>query len=387
MTNPESRRKVAAARPRVSDEDMDEILPSIEEVLRSGWLILGEHTRAFERAFAQSVGTEHAVAVSSCSAALQIVLRFFGVEGREVLMPANNFPGVLSAALYEGGTPVLAEMNPSTFCVDTEDLLTRITPRTVGVIVVHIAGFVSPDIDLLRDVCRQKGLFLLEDASHAHGAAIGDRRVGSLADVGCFSFYPTKILTSGTGGMITTDNEDLVNYARSLRHHGMGRRRDQFMQLGSDWCMSELHAVLGLSQLSHLEEFVEHRNRVVEWYREGLEDEDWLTIPTHPPEIRHAYYKLPTVVSEDVDRDLLRSTLENEMGIENGVVYDPPCHLQPAFKDLLGIGKGTFPKAERTLARQFCPPVHSAITRDDVNYVISSARDVIDRCRVAGTAG
>jgi len=383
MADPsQARETIKAARPWFSEREIAEILPAVAAILESGQLILGQHTEAFEDAFKRYVGSEYAVAVSSCSAAIQIALRFFGVQGREVILPTNNFPGVVSAVLYEGGVPVLADMDASTFCVDTEDALRHITPRTAGMIIVHLAGLVYPDIDHLREVCQQEGLFLIEDAAHAHGASIGGRRAGSLADAACFSFYPTKIMTTSIGGMITTQNGKLADYARLIRHHGQGRRREEFVQMGSDWCMSEIHATLGLHQLAHLEERVAHRNQVVKWYREGLADADWITIPSYPEKFRHAYYKLPTLVSEDVNRDLLRRILEDEFKIQNGTVYDPPCHLQVAFRDLLRLPRGSFPKAERALARQLCPPIHSAITREQVNSVIQAMLAVIDRSRL-----
>jgi len=383
MADPvQARRTIRAARPWFSPQDIAEILPDVEAVLESGQLILGERTDRFETAFKQFVGSEHAVAVNSCSSAIQIALRFFGVEGREVILPTNNFPGVVSAVLYEGGVPVLAEMDPTTFCLDTDDALRRITTRTAGVIVVHLAGLVYPDIDYLRGICEERGLFLIEDAAHAHGAAIGGRRAGNLADAGCFSFYPTKIMTTGTGGMITTRHAKLAEYARLLRHHGQGKRREEFVQMGSDWCMSEIHAVLGSYQLARLDENVSHRNQLVACYREGLAHADWITIPSYSEQFRHAYYKLPTLVAKDVNRDLLRRTLEEEFQIQNGTVYDPPCHLQTAFRDMLGLPRGSFPKAEQTLARQLCPPIHAALSEEDVNHVIQTMSAVIDRCRI-----
>ncbi len=354
----------------------------MREVLEGGRLILGARTEAFEEAFRRYVGVEHAVALSSCSAAIQIALRFFRAEGREVVLCANNFPGVVSAVLQEGGVPVLADMDPATFCLDTEDAIRRITPRTAGVIVLHLAGLVHPEIDRLREVCASRRIFLIEDAAHAHGAAIGERRAGSLADAGCFSFYPTKIVTSGTGGMLTTDSDELAEHARLLRHHGQGPRRGEFLQPGNDWCMSEIQAVLGLQQLRRLDENVSHRNRVVGWYREGLRDADWIVFPRHIGELRHAYYKLPALLAVDVDRDRLRRELEQEYGIENGSIYDPPCHLQPAFRGRLGA-PGDFPQAEQALARQLCPPIHSTLSREEVGRVVESLLAVIDRCRLA----
>jgi dTDP-4-amino-4,6-dideoxygalactose transaminase len=157
--------------------------------------------------------------------------------------------------------------------------------------------------------------------------------------------------------------------------------------MGSDWCMSEIHAILGLHQLAGLDQTVDHRNQVVEWYREGLADADWITIPSYPGELRHAYYKLPTLVAEDVDRDLLRRILETELGIENGTVYDPPCHRQLAFRDVFDLDSGAFPKADRALARQLCPPVHAQVTREHVDRVVEAMASTIDRCRTGGGAG
>ena len=339
----------------------------------------------FEKRFREYIGVEHAVAVSSCSAALQITLRHFRVRGREVILPTNNFPGVVSAVLYEGGVPVLADIDPHTFCLDTSDALARISPQTAGIIVVHIAGLVYPEIDVLRKTCEEKGLFLIEDASHAHGASIDGRKAGSLADAGCFSFYPTKLMTSGTGGMITTRNSELAEYARLLRHHGQGRKREEFVQMGSDWCMSELHAILGLQQLRRLDENVEHRHRVVEWYRAGLDGADWVTIPEYSDNLRHAYYKLPVLLSEEIDRNRFRIILENEFHVENGTIYDPPCHLQPVFRDLPGWRECTFPKAETALRRQFCPPIHSSISETDVRKVIEAMKSVVNRCAKKST--
>ncbi len=375
------RQKIAAARPWFPEEDFEEILEGVERILRSGQLILGENTHEFEQQFKQYVGAEHAVAVSSCSAALQIALRFFQIHGHEVILPTNNFVGVVTSVIYEGGTPVLADMNPETFCVDTEDVLARITSQTAGVIVVHIAGLVYPEIDRLRDICEKRGLFLIEDASHAHGATIDGRKAGSLTDVACFSFYPTKIMTTGTGGMITTRNPELVKYALSVRHHGVRSSLEDVVRLGNNWCLSEIHALLGLHQLRRLDENVEHRNRVVDWYRQGLGNAEWLTIPTYPEHLRHAYYKFPTLLREGMNRDQFRKVLNIEFRIENGAIYDPPCHLQPVFQELLGLREGMFPKAASTLKQQICPPIHSAISEREIRKVIQAMTALADRCR------
>jgi dTDP-4-amino-4,6-dideoxygalactose transaminase len=375
------RRKISGARPLFHEEDVPELLARLENIIRGGRLIFGENTRAFEEAFRKHVGTQHAVSVNSCTTALEIVMRFFNVKGREVIVPTNTFASCVKAVMYAGGTPVLGDMDTTTFCLDTEDIISRINANTAGIIVVHIAGLIYPEIDRLREVCRERGLFLIEDSSHAHGATIDERPTGSLADVACFSFYPTKIMTTGTGGMITTDNAELAAYARSVRHHGQGESLESIVNLGNDWCMDEMSAALGIYQLKRLQENVDHRNRIVEWYRRELKDIDWITAPTYPENLRHAYYKFPVMLADGVDKHKLREIMLDEYQIELGSIYDPPCHMHPIFQKDLGCYEGMFPQAEAALRQQICLPVHGAITEDDVTTVITALHEVAVRVR------
>jgi perosamine synthetase len=374
-----SHEKVAAALPSFPEEDLADTLNSIREILQSGRLILGRYTHEFEESFRRYVGTDHAVAVNSCTTALQISLRFMGVRDREVILPVNNFPGVITAAISEGAKPVLAEMDTESFCIDVDDAIQRVTSRTAGIVVVHIAGLICPEMDRLRTFCEDKGLFLIEDASHAPGAEIDGRKAGGLADAACFSFYPTKLITTGTGGMITTSNPDLADFARSVRHHGQGSDRSLFVRPGNDWCLGEIPAVLGLKQLRRLDENVNHRNEIVGRYVESLKDTNWLTIPKCPDNFRHSYYKFPVLLDECLDAKLFRKILGEEFRIENGTIYDPPCHLQPVFGDLLSLSKGSFPKAEAALAAQFCPPVHSTLSFSEVDIVVDAMKSVAGR--------
>lgn len=372
------RKHIAGARPFFSEDDMPEILERMETILRGGRLIFGENTRQFEENFRCFVGTRHAVSVNSCTTALEIAFRFYDVRDREVLVPTNTFASVVTAVMYSGGIPVLVEMDPHSFCLDTDDLLSRINSRTAGIVVIHLAGQIYPDIDEVREVASQKGLFVIEDCSHAHGATIDDRKAGSLVDAACFSFYPTKLMTTGTGGMLTTDNGELAAYARSLRHHGQGDSLEDIENLGNDWCMTEIGAVLGAYQLARLEENVEYRNRVVEWYRRELVDVDFLEIPQTMERYRHSYYKLPVLLAPELDKKQLCRRLLTDFHIETGSLYDPPCHLQPVFRRVLRCYEGMFPIAESVLRRQICLPIHSQISEGDVRYLSSVLQSVVD---------
>lgn len=377
----ELKKAVAGARPYFHGDDIPEILGRVEEVLRGGRLIFGPNTREFEEGFRAEVGTAHAVAVNSCTTALEIALRFYDVRDREVIVPTNTFASVVKAVIYAGGLPVLAEMDAHTFCLDVDDTLSRVNGRTAGVIAVHVAGLIDPQFERLRRLCRERGLFLVEDGSHAHGAALDGRKAGSLSDAACFSFYPTKIMTTGTGGMITTDNAELAAFARSLRHHGQGEGLEDIVNFGNDWCMDELSAVLGIFQLRRLGESVEHRRQLVGWYRQELAGDEWLTIPDYPATVRHAYYKIPVLLAPGIDKNRLRQILRDEHRIEVGSLYDPPCHLQPVFQQHLGYRRGMFPRAEAALSRQTCLPAHALVSRDDVAATAAAMRQAVERCR------
>ncbi len=375
------RQKISGARPYFHEADVPELLSRLEEIIRGGRLIFGRNTREFEESFRNYVGAQHAVSVSSCTAALEIAMRFFDVQGREVIVPTNTFAACISAIKYAGGKPVLADMDPNTFCLDTDDVLTKINDDTAGIIVVHIAGLIYPEIDRLREICAERRIFLIEDPSHAHGAMIDERPAGNLTDAACFSFYPTKVMTTGTGGMITTDNAALAEYARSVRHHGQGQSLEQIVNFGSDWCMDELSAALGVYQLQRLEENVAHRNRVVGWYRRGLNDLAWIKAPVYPENLRHAYYKFPVLLADGIDKHKLAEIMLDEYQIELGSIYDPPCHLHPIFQSEFGFHQGMFPRAEGVLRQQTCLPVHAAITEDDVETVIGALNEVEVRVR------
>jgi len=250
--------KIPGAKPYI--EDIQEITKDIKRVLESRRLILGPYTRRLEEMFREYIGVKYAIATSSCTSALEIVLRYINVNNKEVIVPANTFIACPNSVIYAGGKVIFADTNKDSFCIDYKDVLKKITPKTKAVMAVHLAGLPVPEIFAIRALCKKKKIFLIEDASHAHGAVIDGRKVGSIGDFGCFSLYPTKIMTSGVGGLITTNNRELADFAKSVRHHGQGESLDRIVNFGNDWLMDELSAVLGVYQLKRLEINVSKRN-------------------------------------------------------------------------------------------------------------------------------
>ncbi|HSV50081.1 MAG TPA: DegT/DnrJ/EryC1/StrS family aminotransferase [Candidatus Acidoferrales bacterium] len=354
--------------PYFSEESLDSIVNNVRAMLRSGRLTEGPHLEEFEQQFAHYNNIKYAVAVSSGTAALDVALRYYKLQGREVIVPTNTFVSTPNAVIFAGGKPVFADMNPDTLGIDVEDVKKKVTPKTAGVIVVHIAGLVCPQINELKEFCQQKGLFLLEDSAHAHGAMMNGRKAGTFGDVGCFSFYPTKIMTSCEGGMVVTNNEKLADEVRCMRTCGQNRDRLMVM-LGHNWRMSELAAIVGKQQLTHLDEFISKRNHVARQYEDVLSDTSGFTLFRALPNFRHSYYKYPLKLDEGIDRLKIAALMKEKFGIETGHVYYPPCHLHPYYRETFGTKEGDLPNAERGLKQILCLPMHVALTDDNVKYI------------------
>lgn len=356
--------------------DPEAVLADLRSVLETGRLVDGPFVRRFEEAFRARVGVRHAVAVNSCTTALEIILRHLNVQGQEVVVPTNTFIATANAVLYAGGKPAFADIDPVTFCLSPNGLRQAITPRTRAVILVHIAGRVTPHLKEIQEICDRHPLPLLEDCAHAHGSMHLERAAGALGHAGAFSFYPTKIMTTGSGGMITTDDPDLAQFARSVRFHGRGEEgKDLIVELGNDWFMDEMSAAMGYHQLVRLEEMVARRNQIAERYRQLLGDLPDCTLPAVPAGTRHSYYKIPLLVNPGIDVAALKQSCLQKHGVELESLYNPPCHLQPVYRRLFGFQEGLFPVAEDVLKRQICLPVHMGIGEEEISYVMGALTD------------
>src|SRR5215470_10890040 len=256
---------IPACRIVIPEEDRRQILARIDEALRTGALTLGKNAEAFETSFARIVGTRFAVAVQSGTSALEIVLRSLGVQGREVVVPTNTFFATAAAVIHAGGRPRFADVERTTLGLSVETVAAAVTSETAGVILVHIAGVVSPETPKIAAFCRDRGLVLVEDAAHAHASTLDGRMAGTFGRAAAFSFYPTKVITAGEGGIIATDDETIHQQALQYRDQGKeGFSTNFHVRMGYNWRLSELHAVVGLSQLGRLDEFVAARRRIAE---------------------------------------------------------------------------------------------------------------------------
>jgi perosamine synthetase len=409
---------VQAARIVFPAADRDEIAAATAEILAGGGLTLGRYTRHFEAAFAaaqagtdaqldpvtpagtvtldsaviaggsasvrlpdqvrippQSARPLHAVAVASGTSALEIILRSIGVTGRDVIVPANTFFATAEAALRAGGRPVFADVDAATFALSPQTVDAALTPRTAAVVLVHIGGLISPEADQLRRICADRGIALVEDAAHAHGSSYLGRMAGSFGVAAGFSFFPTKIVTCGEGGMILTSSDSIERDARIYRDQGKGDASANHHVLhGYAWRMSEQAAVTGLVHLRRMTQFIAHRRSVAARYDEALADLDGLDSLPEPPGCQTNYYKYIAMLPRGADRAGFRRRLAEEHQVRlAGEVYDLPLHRQPVFGEFAGP---SLPVAEDIAARHVCLPVHSDMTGDEVDQVISGVSAV-----------
>ena len=367
---------IPAARVVIPEDDRRAILARIDEALRSGVLTLGENGRAFEVSFARTVGTRFAVAVQSGTSALEIVLRALDVEERGVVVPTNTFFATAAAVIHAGGRPQFADVERTAMGLSVETVAAAISSQTVAVIVVHIAGTVSPETPKIAAFCRDRGLVLIEDAAHAHGSSLDGRMAGTFGTAAAFSFYPTKVITAGEGGMIVTDDEAIYQHALQYRDQG----KESFLtnlhvRMGYNWRLSELHAAVGLSQLNRLDEFVAERRRIAAAYTKRLAGVDGLQLLVPPDCGQPNFYKYVALLDRDVDRRALKRTLKERFQVSlSGEVYEIPCHHQPVFKQW---AEGAFPVAEDVCSRHVCLPIYPGMTETEIEQVVGALRQTL----------
>jgi perosamine synthetase len=373
---------VKAARVVFPAADRAEIAEAVAEILATGMLTLGPYTRQFEASFAaaHSAGWPagegpHPVATASGTSALEISLRAVGVTGRDVIVPANTFYATAAAVLAAGGRPVFADVDAATFALSPDTLRAACTPRTAAAVLVHIGGLISPQADDLGQVCQERGITLVEDAAHAHGSTYQGRHAGSFSAAAAFSFYPTKVVTCGEGGMILTGTPSLADEARIYRDQGKGSfGANHHVRHGYAWRLSEQNAVTGLVHLRRLAEFISRRREVAARYDEALAALEGLVPLREPDGCQSNFYKYIALLPPGADRARFKQELAERHDVRlAGEVYDLPLHRQPVLAEFAGP---SLPVAEEICARHICLPVHSDMRDDEVDQVVTAVAAV-----------
>ena len=394
--------KVLAQRIRVSDESLELIRAGTNEILSSGVLTMGRYTRQFEDSFSSFTGAAFAVACNSGTSALELILRALEIEGRSVIVPTNTFLATALAVLHSGNKVIFADSDPHTLCLDLNDVKRRLASDTAAVILVHIGGIISPAVYELQRWCRERGLWLIEDCAHAHGSTLDGRHAGTFGAAGAFSFFPTKVFTTGEGGIITTHDEDLALRIRRLRNHGKNPElHNRISEPGFNYRISEFTALLGVQQLSVAEETVCARRKVASLYDARLADLSLLHPLVPPQGLRSTYYKYIVYLDEAIERDRLKATMKDQFEVAlPSEVYAELCHTEPLWRNYTYCGrrrvKGDvachrwpacgcdrlqdgFPGAEYISGRHICLPIYPGLTEAEADHVASSLRRSVDQ--------
>jgi dTDP-4-amino-4,6-dideoxygalactose transaminase len=367
--------------------DTDDI-QSVVEVLRSGWLTTGPRVKQFEASFAKYLGATHAVALSSCTAALHLALHAIGIgEGDEVILPTMTFASCGEAILYFGAKPVLVDCEPDSFHMDADLIEQAITPRTKAIIPVHFSGY-ARGMDTILGISRDHNLKTIEDAAHAFPSRYKGRAVGTIGDITCFSFYATKTMTTGEGGMITTENPEYADRIRILSLHGIskdawkrysaeGSWRYDIEAIGYKYNLTDMQAALGLAQLRKCEPMRDRRAALAARYTDALSPMDAFVTPCAPPDVEHAWHLYTLQIDEQIlgiSRDRVIEELK-ALGIGTSVHFIP-LHLHSLYRERCGYRPGQFPNAEKRFAGALSLPLFPDLTFDEQDRVINGLQDI-----------
>jgi perosamine synthetase len=362
---------IKIAKPALGDEEIE----AVNDVLKSGNLVQGERVKLFEEKFAKYIGVKHAIAVTNGTIALDLALKALKIRKEdEVITPAFSFIASSNCILYQAAKPVFADINSKTFNMDPTDVAKNITKKTKAAILVHLFGQTA-DMDAFEVIAEEHGIILIEDASQAHGAEYKGRKAGSMTKIGCFSFYPTKNLTTGEGGAITTNDDKIASNIRLLRDHGQKGKYEHTV-LGYNYRMTEMAAAIGLVQLAKLDRLNDTRIKNATLLTERIQDIFGVTPPYINREGKHVFCQYVVKVEKNypMKRDTLAGYL-NKKGIETAVHYPKPINKQPLYLDL-GYGKKTFPNAEEVSKHVLSLPVHPFVTKENIEYIAETLKGI-----------
>jgi len=369
---------------RLTKPELSGVLERVGELLDTGFLVQGRKVREFETAVARYVGRRHAMAVNSGTAAIQCAVMGMGIgPGDEVALPDFTFPATANAVVLAGARPVLVDIDPATFNMYPPALAERLTSDTRAVMPVDLFGLAA-DLGAIEEICRSRDLLLIEDSACALGAMHRGGRCGAFGNASALSFHPRKVLTTGEGGMVLTDSDEVAGRVSELRNHGIRVTdgRPEFVTAGYNFRMNEIEAALGLAQMEHLDRLIGQRRKIAGCYGRLLAGVDGVVCPREPEAYFHTYQSYVVMTGDQIDRDLLINKLR-ERGVESGIgTY--ALHIQPYYRNLLGHRPGDFPHSFRALKQSLSLPMYPSMTEDEVAQVVEALEDSIPRTS-AGT--
>ena len=367
----------------VSDIDFDQReFEAVNKIIASKWLTMGEVTKAFEDEFARSIGVKHAIAVVNGTAALHLAIKGLGItNGDEVIVPSLTFVATANAVIYVNAKPIFADIASSdNWNISPEDIEKKISSRTKAIIVMHYGGYPC-DMDSINSIAKKHNLFVIEDAAHAPGAEYNGNKCGSLGDVACFSFFSNKNMTTGEGGMITTEDDALSKKIRLMRSHGMtlltlDRPKGHafsydVIELGHNYRIDEIRSALGLVQLNKLEANNQKREVLTNRYRKNLAEINWLSSPFKNQSHKPAYHLFP-ILCPKVKREDFMKYLRSR-GIQTSIHY-PPVHLFSFYRQKFSTKEGDLPLTEAIARKEVTLPMSPILTIENIDRIVEEIK-------------
>jgi len=340
-----------------------------KEILETSFLAESKYTKQFEQSFARFSGCKHAICVTSGTGALEIALKAINVENQEVIIPSNTFFATAVAVRNSGGILKLVDMEDDTFSICPAHIKRLITQKTKAVILVHVGGIVSAHIKEIVEICKDKNVVLIEDAAHAHGASRGEYVAGSIGDLACYSFFPTKVMTTGEGGMITTNNDELLNTCLSLKN--FGRKTDNIgicvNDYGNNFKVPEFTSLMGVLEMERVAKRIERRQKLNKLYHDNLPSYDVF----FDDSIVNSCYKTIVKTKKEIDYRAFCSKKEVSL---TGEVYKIPVHEQPLWADKFDPKE--FPVTNYFSKHHICPPLYPELTEEQVIYVCNVLEEI-----------
>jgi len=372
------RKRIPIAEPSLSNNEEKYVL----ECIRTGWISgKGKFVNEFEERFADYLNVNHAIAVSSGTAALHLAIVALGIgPDDEVILPTFTMIACANVVRYAGAKPVLVDSELYTWNLDPSKIEEKITERTKAIMVVHIYGHPA-NMDPIMEIAREYNLYIIEDAAEAHGAEYKGRKVGSIGDVGCFSFYANKIITTGEGGMVATNDDEIAEKIRKLRDQGYNPKLRRWLIhdiIGFNYRMTNLQAAIGLAQLERIEEFIKRHRENAYYYNKLLKNIPGITLPPEAPWAKNVYW-MYTVLIEDnfgISRDNLMKILLEKYNIDTRATFCP-IHLQPPYKE--SYKNENYPIAEKLWEKGINLPSGNTLTKEQIKYIVDAIREIRQR--------
>lgn len=400
--------KVPIIRIPFSGDDLALIHGETERVAGSGMLSGGKYTQQFEAQFAAFSGARHAIACTNGTTALELIIRALGIEGKAIIVPTNTFLASALAVMHAGNRVIFADSDPDTLSLDVEDVRRRITPDTAAVMTVHIGGIISPTVNALKRLCDERGLVLIEDAAHAHGSTMDGRGAGTIGVAGGFSFFPTKVLTTGEGGMVVTNDVEVARKCSILRNQGKDPAyQNRISEFGSNHRISEFTAVIGVQQMKKAPKIMEERRAIAAYYDHALGSVQGFRPLVLPENVYSTYYKYVGYLDENIDRAKLKARMREHYGVSlTGEVYADLCHTEPIWERYTYCGRhhagaanggavachqwpgcgcarrqDGFPGADYIARHHVCLPLYPGLSQAELAHVVTALQAAIKDVR------